>query len=106
MKTYTVTLVEDTNGDLVLPLPQAVLDEMMWVQGDVLSLNCTDTGTINITRTGLAGHTVDDLLLALLGSHEFVDAWWNSPNAHFGFQCPVDCDQRTVYNYVLENSNL
>lgn len=33
---YTVTLEEDENGDLILPIPPEILDSMGWVEGTTL----------------------------------------------------------------------
>lgn len=33
---------------------------------------------------------LDNYLLALLGSREFVDRWWISVNLHFNLKAPLD----------------
>jgi bifunctional DNA-binding transcriptional regulator/antitoxin component of YhaV-PrlF toxin-antitoxin module len=33
---YTVTLDEDDNGDLMLPIPNDIMDELGWDDGDLL----------------------------------------------------------------------
>jgi hypothetical protein len=35
-KTYTVSLEADEYGNLILPIPQAVLDQTGWIEGTVL----------------------------------------------------------------------
>lgn len=36
MKRFTITLEEDEFGDLILPIPEEVLEELGWCQGDEL----------------------------------------------------------------------
>jgi antitoxin component of MazEF toxin-antitoxin module len=48
MTTYTVTLEEDEYGDLVLPIPQPILDELNWHFGTVLEMTLNSDGTISI----------------------------------------------------------
>lgn len=49
MTTYTVTLEEDECGDLVLPIPQEILDELNWHTGiTVLEMTLNSDGTIFI----------------------------------------------------------
>ena len=48
----------------------------------------------------LGERTVDSMLLSLLGSEALVKMWWNSQNANFKFEKPVDCDPQAVRNYV------
>ena len=46
MTRWTVTLEEDPNtGDLILPLPQELLNSQGWVEGDVLSWIDNEDGT-------------------------------------------------------------
>lgn len=55
-------------------------------------------------------HIVDKHLLAMLGSEDFVSKWWDSPNASFKFQRPIDLwisgerGQKEVINYVLHHA--
>lgn len=35
-KTYTVSLEADVWGDLILPIPQEILDQTGWIEGTVL----------------------------------------------------------------------
>lgn len=47
---------------------------------------------------------LDRLLLALVGTEELVDKWWNSPNRAFDHQHPIkvfDNDPNKVINYIL-----
>jgi hypothetical protein len=47
---------------------------------------------------------LDEILLALLGSKELVDAWWNSPNQHFKLDTPQQAwntDPKAVAAYIL-----
>ena len=100
MKTFTVQLEADHNGDLMLPIPQEVLEMQDWREGDTLRFVDNGDGSWNLFKTWPEHPAIDDMLLGLLGSDEFVEAWWHSPNAAFGFQRPVDCDREAVYNYV------
>lgn len=47
---------------------------------------------------------LNTLLLALVGSKELVEQWWQSPNRAFEMQYPrdVDLDRVTIY---LENAS-
>jgi hypothetical protein len=47
-KTYVVKLEEDENGDLLLPFPDALLDEMGWKEGTVLNWEINDNGQVII----------------------------------------------------------
>jgi hypothetical protein len=105
MTTYTTTLTEDENGDLILQIPPEVLAECGWQEGDTLNFADNNDGSFTLTRIWPNQPSIDDLLLAILGSHEFVETWWNSPNAHFNFKPPIDCDRESVYSYVLQHSN-
>jgi len=100
MKTYTVQLEEDGEGNLMLPIPQAILDETGWQEGDTLRFVDNKNGSWQLFKTWPAEPSIDDMLLGLLGSDEFVKTWWNSPNAYFKFHRPIDCDREVVYNYV------
>lgn len=50
-KLYTVAVQEDENGDLILPFPDALLQEMGWVEGDVLYWKDNGDGTFSISKT-------------------------------------------------------
>jgi hypothetical protein len=100
MKTYTVQLEEDGEGNLMLPIPQEVLELQGWREGDTLRFVDNGDGSWNLFKTWPTEPSIDDMLLGLLGSDEFVHAWWNSPNAHFEFRNPIDCDREAVYQYV------
>ena len=54
----------------------------------------------NFNDRVMDGIAIDDMLLALLGKQEYVEMWWNSPNANFKFSKPIDCDREEVFNYV------
>ena len=105
MTAHTVILTEDKFGNIVLPIPQAILEETDWHEGTVLRFNACGYNTFVLSEANSYEPAVDDLLLAILGSPEFVESWWNSPNAHFGFVAPIYCDREQVYKYVLEHSN-
>ena len=53
MKRYTITLEEDPEtGDVVLPFPPEVLEELGWVEGDTLLWNVVENnGSWSATLT-------------------------------------------------------
>jgi hypothetical protein len=52
MTTWTVTIEEADDGseDLVLPLPQNLLDQVGWREGDVLEWSNNEDGTYYIQK--------------------------------------------------------
>jgi hypothetical protein len=52
MNTWTVTIEEadDDSGDLVLPLPQEMLDQVGWHEGDTLEWIDNKDGTWSIQK--------------------------------------------------------
>ena len=48
-KTYVVNLEEDDEGNLVLPFPQSLLEEMGWEEGTVLYWHDNKDGTYSIS---------------------------------------------------------
>jgi bifunctional DNA-binding transcriptional regulator/antitoxin component of YhaV-PrlF toxin-antitoxin module len=49
-KRYTVELEEDENGELILPLPDELLKEMNWKEGDQLNFSDNKDGTYSMTK--------------------------------------------------------
>jgi hypothetical protein len=50
-KTFTITLEEDPEtGDLILPLPQELLDDAGWAEGDVLNWEDNKDGSWSLTK--------------------------------------------------------
>jgi hypothetical protein len=47
-KTYVVKLEEDENGDLLLPFPDELLNDMGWKEGTVLYWEINDNGQVII----------------------------------------------------------
>jgi bifunctional DNA-binding transcriptional regulator/antitoxin component of YhaV-PrlF toxin-antitoxin module len=48
---HTVTLEEDPEtGDLILPFPEGMLEEMGWKEGDTLDFKSNDDGSFSITK--------------------------------------------------------
>ena len=39
MKTYTITIEEDENGDAILPVPYEALQELGWEEGTILDFD-------------------------------------------------------------------
>lgn len=50
MSKHTVTLEEDENGDLVLPLSDEVLKEVGWKEGDNLNWKDNNDGSFTLTK--------------------------------------------------------
>lgn len=48
----------------------------------------------------LTKELLDPYALALLGSDELVDIWWNSPNKSFMNERPIDADLELVKDYL------
>lgn len=53
-----------------------------------------------LTKRVFAEISTDEMLLSLLGTQALVDMWWNSQNANFKFEKPIDCDKQAVRNYI------
>jgi hypothetical protein len=56
------------------------------------------------TRKDKLKSALDEALLAMLGSQEFVERWWVSPNLSFGMKQPsavFDTDPAAVQKYIL-----
>ena len=49
-KRYTVELEEDENGELILPLPDELLKEMNWKEGDQLNFTDNKDGTYSMNK--------------------------------------------------------
>ena len=47
---YSVTLEEDENGELILPIPEQLLKEMNWKTGDTLKFNDNKDGSFSLTK--------------------------------------------------------
>lgn len=43
---YEVITQEDENGDLILPIPQQLLDKLGWKEGDDIQFGVDDAGRI------------------------------------------------------------
>jgi len=103
MTTYTVTLEEDSWGDLIMPIPQPILDEMHWTTGTVLEFTVNPDNSVTLREAYQP--SINDMLLHMLGSHELVKIWWNSPNKDFDNEKPCDCNRKQVYEYVVSHSS-
>lgn len=49
-KSWTVTVEEDEEGNLVLPLPQEMIDELGWLTDDILSIDINDDTGVCIVK--------------------------------------------------------
>jgi len=47
---FTATVEEDENGDAIIPLPQALLDELGWKEGDSLQWKSNSDGSFSISK--------------------------------------------------------
>ena len=47
---YTVTLEGDDDDECILPLPDEILDELDWQEGDILEWVVNDDNTITIHK--------------------------------------------------------
>jgi len=47
---YTVQLIEDENGELVLPLPDGLMEKIGWVEGDVLIWKDNKDGSYSMSK--------------------------------------------------------
>ena len=50
LKSFTVEVKEAPNGDAILPLPQEMLDEMGWKEGDVLDWKDNEDGSFTLSK--------------------------------------------------------
>jgi bifunctional DNA-binding transcriptional regulator/antitoxin component of YhaV-PrlF toxin-antitoxin module len=51
---YVVTLEEDENGELILPIPEQILKDMNWKEGDVLKFADNEDGSFSMTKVETA----------------------------------------------------
>lgn len=49
-KKFTATIEEDENGDAIIPLPQTLLDELGWKEGDSLQWKSNSDGSFSISK--------------------------------------------------------
>lgn len=47
-------------------------------------------------------YDLDKMLLGLLGDHELIDVWWNSPNKAFEYNTPQQMWQPDTYSQVVK----
>lgn len=50
LKSFTVKVEEAPNGDVLLPIPQELMDEMGWGQGDVLDWKDNQNGSFTLSK--------------------------------------------------------
>jgi len=69
-KTYTVTPEYDDNGDMILPIPDELLDALGWKNGDTLSFDVTDgvvsVGKVEVEKVLVLVETVSTFRMAYL----------------------------------------
>lgn len=49
-KSYVVKLEQDENGDLLLPFPDELLNDMGWKEGTELDWKILENGSVEITE--------------------------------------------------------
>ena len=60
MTSYTVKVEEDpVTGDLYIPLPQDLLDELGWVEGDVIEWVDKSDGSYQLIKQQVTNGTAD-----------------------------------------------
>ncbi len=47
---WTVTLEEAENGDIILPIPEELIKELGWLTDDILDFTINEDGTVTITN--------------------------------------------------------
>lgn len=50
MKRYTVTITEDENGDLILPIPDELCEDLGWNIGDTIEYSDEGDGSLLLFR--------------------------------------------------------
>lgn len=50
LTTYEVTTQEDENGDLLIPLPPALLKALDWKEGDEIQFDVDDKGNYVLSK--------------------------------------------------------
>jgi hypothetical protein len=50
MKKFVATVEEDENGDPIIPLPEEMLAELGWKEGDTLDWKKNDDGTYSLSK--------------------------------------------------------
>jgi len=50
-KTYTVKIEEDSFGDLILPFPNEMMEQLGWNEGDTLEFKDLKDGTFEIKKS-------------------------------------------------------
>lgn len=58
MTIYTVSVEHDSNGDMILPFPDEMIDELNWEVGDILVWSQNDDGSVSITKAIRDGSVV------------------------------------------------
>lgn len=43
---FTVETIEDADGNVILPIPQEMLDSLKWKEGDTLSIDIDENNTV------------------------------------------------------------
>lgn len=49
-KRYSVITQEDTNGDLLLPIPPILLEQLGWQEGDDIEITVDDKGRYILSK--------------------------------------------------------
>jgi bifunctional DNA-binding transcriptional regulator/antitoxin component of YhaV-PrlF toxin-antitoxin module len=79
-KRYTVELEEDENGELILPLPDELLKEMSWKEGDQLNFTDNKDGTYSMTKVEQETKLVMVETVSMFRMRYVVEIPKNKPN--------------------------
>jgi len=73
-KTWTVTVEEDAStGDLILPLPEDLLKEQGWKEGDTLQWIDNQNGTWSLQKK----HVVDESVITAYNNERLVSSQYD-----------------------------
>lgn len=72
--------------------------------GEIDGKDCDQCPSAYIEDTDKTIPRLNEILLALLGSNELVDKWWNSYNKAFGMRAieMYNLDKQVVIKYLLD----
>ncbi|MFY8212687.1 MAG: hypothetical protein ACOVLB_08490 [Candidatus Nanopelagicus sp.] len=48
---YEIITQQDENGDVLVPIPQVLLDKLKWKQGDVIEFGLDESGRFILRKT-------------------------------------------------------
>jgi bifunctional DNA-binding transcriptional regulator/antitoxin component of YhaV-PrlF toxin-antitoxin module len=48
---YEIITQQDENGDVLVPIPQVLLDKLKWKEGDVIDIGLDESGRFILRKT-------------------------------------------------------